>query len=613
MKYWPANRVQLLLGACLLALPAGAARAQAPAPLAAPSLPAGLSNPDSLRAWAPGRPTADTVRIKALIEEGRRHIGSNLDSTRALVQQGVALAWARHQGPGLLAGLTLLAAATYYASDYPAAQHAYELALWAARRCQRPRNIGNAYMGLGLVARGLEDQAGSERYFVRAQQAFATATPRNREGELTVLANRAYNFLDRDSTARRAAPLARQAVRLLAQLPEAKHPGKYWSLLGMVQEHARHPDSATATFGQAVRVAHATHDANAEAEALVHLANLALRRADYPRALQQARQAEKLFHALGDVQEADALKAQAAALAGLHQPGAYETLRRYTVLYDSAVNRQRAEEVTLTQARFGRAEQQARIQALEQQRRITDLEEQQRTTRSRLLLGALAGGGVLLGLGIFGWYRQRQRRREAALRRQLAADLHDDVGGLLARIALQTDLMQEGLGAPDQRQSQLAEVAGNSRLAVRQLNDVVWNLDAHNDSVPSLLDRLRDYAHEVLVPTGRDVRFITDEAPASGPDLTPPVRRQLYLIFKEALHNILKHAPADATVTVALHQTGRALALTVANTGPVVAPHGRTSGHGLRNMQVRAATLGGTATAEALAEGGFAVRVQVPL
>ncbi len=228
-------------------------------------------------------------------------------------------------------------------------------------------------------------------------------------------------------------------------------------------------------------------------------------------------------------------------------------------------------------------------------------------------LGAL----TLLGL-VVAWQQQRTARllREYALRARIAADLHDDVGSLLSQIALQTDLLHEGFMPADQQATQLAEVADSSRMAVRQLNDVVWSLDAHNDTLPGLLARLRDYAHDVLHPTGRPVRFETaGEVPAL--DLPAEVRRHLYLIYKEALHNILKYAPVGAPVTIHLQHTAGQLTLTVENDGPVAGPDaaapGRTSGHGLRNIRERAAILGGSATTEARPEGGFAVRVRLPV
>ena len=589
-----------------------------PVPLLAQSgppdgLPAGLHHPDSLRAWVLRPPSADTGRLRRLVNRSLLLISTDLDSARSLARAAVALAWRRGQGRGLVGGLGILADGDYYAADYLVAQQHHELLLWAARRTNRPDRVGGAYMGLGLVARALDNHAGAEQYFVQAQQTYASIQPPNLNGELRVLANRAYNFLDVDSLDR-ARPLVRQAVALLRQLPQARGPAKYRLLLGMMQEKDQQPDSAAATFQLTVRLGRATHDLAPEAQALLHLAGLALRRPDYPLALRYAQQARQLFHQLGDPQEVDALRQQAVALVALRQPEAPRTLRRYLMQADSALRQQHLEDVVTAQARFDLAEQHGRIRVLEQQRRIAKLEAEQRTVRSRLLLGGLLGGGLLLGLALLSTYRRRQRRRETALRHQLAADLHDDVGALLSRIALQTDLLHEGLGTPAAHQTQLAEVADNSRLAVRQLNDVVWNLDADNDSVPNLLNRLRDYAHDVLVPTGRDVRFVADAAAGATLSLAAPVRRQLYLIYKEALHNILKYAPANATVTVTLRRHGPTLALDIVNSGPVLPfGAGRSSGHGLRNIETRAASLGGSATAGPLAEGGFAVRVQVPV
>ena len=257
-----------------------------------------------------------------------------------------------------------------------------------------------------------------------------------------------------------------------------------------------------------------------------------------------------------------------------------------------------------------RAEQQVAL--LQQARELERLRRQRQVGA----LVALAVGLIALIGGVVWWYRRRQQRRDTALRMRLAADLHDDVGSLLSQIALQTDLLHEGLAPAEQHSAQLAEVADSSRMAVRQLNDVVWSLDAHNDTLPGLLARLRDYAHDVLHATGRPVHFQAGEAPAV--ELPAAVRRQLYLIYKEALHNILKYAPAGAPVTIGLSHTANHLELTVENDGPApvpgaVAPAGRTSGHGLRTIRERAAALHGQATAEARPEGGFAVRVSVPL
>jgi signal transduction histidine kinase len=245
--------------------------------------------------------------------------------------------------------------------------------------------------------------------------------------------------------------------------------------------------------------------------------------------------------------------------------------------------------------------------------------------RFRQQMAGLGGLG-LLALAIVGgmlWqYRRRQAAREEALRTRLAADLHDDVGTLLSQICMQSGVLQEGLADPASQRLQLGQISEASRSAVRQLNDVVWSLDAHNDHLPNLLDRMRDYAYDVLPAAGIEVKVESSEG-LSAQRLSVLLRRNLYLIFKESLHNILKHANGATCVRVSLHQEGSRLVLEIQDNGrpaSVAAAangqpgHVRRSGHGLRNMQQRAAAVGGEASSGPMADKqGFQVRITVPL
>ena len=594
----------------LLLLPLlGGLRAQAPRRDRMSDVP---KEPDSLRVWLRRPGFQDSTRVKLLIQSSILRMDNQTDSSLWFSQQAVALARRSGFRWGEAFGLINLAAAQYYTSDYPAAQRSFEAALRVTRQLGQRDLIGHAYLGLGNVATELGNKENAQAYFLRAQQAYSSYNPRFVGGEQLVLHNRANMYLQ-DRQLALARPLVQQGLALLKRYPRAGRIAKFYIQLGKIQKLEHHPDSAVASWRLAVQLSQAAPDTEAEGAAWLELASLAQEQHQPSTALAHAQRAARLFRDLGDPGTlAEALDVQSQALAALHRPEAYDTLRRYVSLRDSILSQERLEAVATAQARFERTEQQARIRNLEQQRRIQALEADRRAVRSRLQLGGVLGAGGLLGLTLFGAYRRRQRRREAQLRHQLAADLHDDVGSLLSQIAMQTDLLQEGLAPAEQQPRQWAEVAGNSRLAVRQLNDVVWNLDAQNDSVPNLLDRLRDYAHEVLVPTGRDVRFEGSEAAGAAPDLTAQVRRHLYLVYKEALHNILKYAPLDAVVTVRLHRTKGWLSLDVVNTGPPANP-GRSSGHGLRNIRERALSLGGTASAGPRPEGGFAVSLRVPV
>ena len=592
------RRVLLLLLLPLLWLLPTGLRAQRPA-----RLPAGLLNPDSQRVWRLRPPSADTGRINAPLDQTQHHLNTNLDSAQQLAEATVALAWRRGQGKGLVYGINYAATVYGYASDYPAAQRGFALLLWAARRAGRPEMVAAAYLGQGNVARNLNNYVGAEGYYRQAQAAYAAQRPPSRQGELAALGNRAYNALDRDSLAQ-ARRLVRQALALLRQVPEARHPASFLVQLGLVQQKSQQYDSAALAFEQAVRVARVTHDLNPEAEALQALAELALR---------YARQAAARFGARHDPQqEADALKQQAAALAGLRRPEeAYATLRRYLTLYDSALVRQRAEDVVVAQARFDRAGQETRIAGLEKDRRIQVLETAHRTTRTRLLATLGTGAALLLLAGVVLGYRRRQRRREAALRQRLAADLHDDVGNLLTQISLQSNLLRENPNTPEQLLLRLDRLASTAHQTARQMNDVIWSLGDESQTLPQLIARMRDHAHEMLAPTAIELDFQVDDG-LTGTELPPEVRQNLYLIFKESLHNVVKHAHGATLVQVRLDRAAGQVLLRVQDNGraPAGSPS-RLGGNGLRNMHTRAEALGGTLVARPTG-GGFEVQAALP-
>jgi signal transduction histidine kinase len=119
---------------------------------------------------------------------------------------------------------------------------------------------------------------------------------------------------------------------------------------------------------------------------------------------------------------------------------------------------------------------------------------------------------------------------------------------------------------------------------------------------------------------GRAGLEVTFDFPADLPDqrLSVLLRRNLYLIYKESLHNILKHATGATAVAVRLRYLASSLPQMVLEVrdnapDPAAAQGSRPPGHGLRNMATRAEALGGAATAGPVATGGFRVQVAVPL
>jgi signal transduction histidine kinase len=115
-----------------------------------------------------------------------------------------------------------------------------------------------------------------------------------------------------------------------------------------------------------------------------------------------------------------------------------------------------------------------------------------------------------------------------------------------------------------------------------------------------------------LGAAGLEFDFQT-EAGVAEAALPALARQHLYLIYKEALHNAVKHARGASTVCVRLTLNGPTLCLTVRDDGAGSAAPGRPAGSGLANMRQRAEAVGGTVAYDTAPGQGFAVRVALPL
>jgi signal transduction histidine kinase len=156
----------------------------------------------------------------------------------------------------------------------------------------------------------------------------------------------------------------------------------------------------------------------------------------------------------------------------------------------------------------------------------------------------------------------------------------------------------------------LGRIATLSRESVDAMGDIVWAIDPHRDTPTHLAQRLRRLASDLLPAYGIEVGF--EIAEARTPRLGADVRREVFLIFKEALHNITRHARASR-VDVALTISPRRLELVVEDNGCGFDPAAARDGQGLRSMTRRAHGLGGTLAVTSSAGTGARVILTVPL
>lgn len=203
-----------------------------------------------------------------------------------------------------------------------------------------------------------------------------------------------------------------------------------------------------------------------------------------------------------------------------------------------------------------------------------------------------------VGALAFAFHRTRVTRlvEVERVRSRIAADLHDGVGASLSRIAIVSEVVrrQAESALPDAVPA-LASIGDSARELVDDMGDAVWFIDPRLDNLQQIVVRVRAVASGLF--DDRGVAW-TLEAPddAAAVALTPEQRRHVYLILKESLTNVLRHAQASR-VEVHIGRSGRRLRIEVTDDGVGVNAERLAAtggGRGLINMRARAEALRGT-------------------
>ena len=206
-----------------------------------------------------------------------------------------------------------------------------------------------------------------------------------------------------------------------------------------------------------------------------------------------------------------------------------------------------------------------------------------------------------------------ERRREIEQERaRVAHDLHDDLGAGLTEVNMLTTLVKSTATSAEEKERYLADLSETARRMVTSLDEIVWAVNPRNDTIASLASYFGSYARRLLdlasVACGLD---ITEDLPEHP--LDPKFRQELFLAFKEALTNVVRHAGATQ-VWLRISVQAEHLQVEVSDNGRGIDLRERQTGDdGIANMEERLKSLEGQCEITSDAQKGTTVRFRAPL
>lgn len=282
---------------------------------------------------------------------------------------------------------------------------------------------------------------------------------------------------------------------------------------------------------------------------------------------------------------------------------ALDYLNKAFQLKDSIFEETKIQQAQALNARYETRQKEEQIKLLHAQQQNNELTiQKQRLTLLAVLLAVATL--FLMAYLLFNRYRKKQKARKEqellaqkeAERVRIARDMHDEMGAGLTRIVMRSEQVKQQLQSGKEIKNDMVEtlekMAGESRQLNHGIGEIIWALNPKNDTLDALCAYLRNYAYDYLEEAGISCHILFPDTIPNTP-VSHELRRNIFLIVKEALNNIVKHAQASV-VEIKLNLAGNYFSLSIKDNGRGMNSESvLSSGNGLGNMKKRTEECGG--------------------
>ncbi len=284
---------------------------------------------------------------------------------------------------------------------------------------------------------------------------------------------------------------------------------------------------------------------------------------------------------------------------------AYETLKSFTLLKDSILDAEKQKSINELTTKYETEKKEKEITVLTKDKEIQRLE----IKKQKLLKNSFIGGLALLSILSFlayRTYRTRQKLKLQLLRNKIASDLHDDVGSTLSSIAIFSEVAQQ---QSKEVIPMLDTIGDSARKMLDAMADIVWTINPENDQFEKIILRMRSFAYELLGAKKIDFEFIANDD-VTKMKLPMDMRKNLYLIFKEATNNMVKYSDASKA-SFSISGTKEKLTMMIRDNGKGFDMTKLSEGNGLKNMKRRAEEIGAQLLIESFPGSGTTIQLSI--
>lgn len=221
---------------------------------------------------------------------------------------------------------------------------------------------------------------------------------------------------------------------------------------------------------------------------------------------------------------------------------------------------------------------------------------------------------LAVALALYSLYRYRinQLVKLHAVRDRIATDLHDDIGSTLSNINMLSVITQKKLDKPEEASQHLKRISEEVSSCSQALDDIIWSANSKNDTLEETIARMRRYAAELFENTGHITCHLDMDEQFTIHKLRMEQRRDIYLIYKEALNNIYKHASAS-TAWIMVKVKNNTLQLVFRDNGKGFDVDRATHRNGLKNMRARVKKWKGNLSIHSEKQKGTELQISLPI